>query len=128
MCLLSFKSLSVQKADNDIITYKVILESKSKKGNMRSPYYKFYWDLDKVYTKQKNLIVNVGGGLWYTWYTVEEGFHSYLNLSDAQNDVTCWLHGVIVKCVIPAGSDIVSNDKEIVSNKLKIIEKISGHD
>ena len=62
---------------------------------------------------------------------IEEGLHSYPNLSDAEQEAQHF-NEVLVKCVIPAGSTYYSGTfdgrKSIASNKLKYIKVIRNYE
>lgn len=87
--------------------------------NLRSPYYKFQYVLNKRYRLRKKLEV------LYYGLCIEKGFHSYSKKSKARN--RCLNHSVIVRCVIPRGAKYYYNPDlhEYVSTQIKLKEIIN---
>lgn len=58
---------------------------------------------------------------------INEGFHSYIKLDTAENDLLYAalypFTDVIVKCIVPKGSEYYINSEEMVSNQIIITEK-----
>lgn len=56
---------------------------------------------------------------WIHEYKIEEGFHAYTNEIIAFHRCSAWGSAMVVtRCIIPKGSEVYFNEKEIVSNKI----------
>ena len=55
---------------------------------------------------------------WIHEYKIEEGFHAYINETNAFLRCSDWVSYVVARCIIPKGSEIYFNEREIVSNKI----------
>jgi len=121
MCLY-VTSKKVRVAKEDMVCYKVMMEHYGDKGAWVSPYQGMAYKEGCAYEleKQLQLLDSKFGNIKDYPYIVEEGFHSFANLSDAllfRN--TCevryptvsrgdgWHTYIIVKCIIPKGTTYV---------------------
>ena len=116
MCLLT-NNLYKYIAEKDIICYKIVyLQGKE----IISFWYDFPYELNRKYTTQVLQPIPMPNGD----ISIEKGFHSYRNLDTAKGDV--WLSLmeslVIIKCIVPKGSEYYINSKEMVSNQIIIVE------
>lgn len=103
------------------ITYETelgVITSKTKRTDLMS-LIKVYFQLHKGKLYKISLKDFIHS--WTHEYLIEEGFHAY------RTEITAFYacsflepHMVIVKCTIPAGSEVYFNEKEIVSNKIII--------
>lgn len=113
-------------AANDIQVYKILEKRRTWiSGRIKyvSPFYNFKYKLNKVYKSRIELDVQTRNDV----LTIEKGLHSFTNFQQAKccyniGKLNCepWF---IFKAIIPKGSIYyVNEDREVVSNKLKIIE------
>lgn len=116
MCLLT-NNLHKYIAEKDIVCYKIVYLQGKK---IISFWFDFPYELNKKYTTQvlQPIFTKKGNIL------IEKGFHSYRNLYTAKGDVWFSLMEslVIVKCIVPKGSEYYINNKEMVSNQIIIVE------
>lgn len=117
MCL-EVKKPEIIVAKEDMVCYKVMMEHYGDKGAWVSPYQGMAYKEGRAYEleKQLQLLDSKFGNIKDYPYIVEEGFHSFANLSDALQflnvyEARCpWCmdasrHAyVIVKCIIPKGT------------------------
>lgn len=111
MCLYT-DSKKVQVAKEDITCYKILIKERKKwiyrifhKSTYRAPFYKYHtYRLKELNDLGRSLIV-------YTDYEVHSGFHSFVNLQDAERMLSEWYDTqkgqIIVQCVIPKGAEYV---------------------
>ena len=106
-------------AEKDIICYKTV---KIQGTQLISYWCNFKYELNKKYKIQALQPISVGNGD----IRICEGFHSYIKLDTAENDL---LYGilypvveVVVKCIVPKGSEYYINSEEMVSNQIIIVE------
>lgn len=60
----------------------------------------------------------------YHWY-IDEGYHSYEILDRVRDQKYIYFRTIIVKCIIPKGSEYyVNEDHEIVSSNIIVTDKI----
>lgn len=118
------------------ITYKVLYKSVfGKDVSYNSIYYAFTWNIDILYKTEIIIFSIKNEHREVVRYEVNNGFHSYETLDsakklydhlvrfDKQSDY------VIVKCIIPKGSECyygsdINDDFGYASNQLKIVEVI----
>lgn len=116
MCLLT-NNLHKYIAEKDIVCYKIV---NLRDNKIISYWYDFPYELNSKYTTQVLQPIPVLNGD----ICIEKGFHSYRNLDTAKEDT--WLplteSLVIVKCIVPKGSEYYINSKEMVSNQIIIVE------
>ena len=118
MCLIT-NNLHKYIAEKDIVCYKVVyLQGKE----IISYWFDFPYELNRKYTiPVLQPIPTPNGNI-----IIEKGFHSYRNIYTAKGDI--WLSlmellpKVIVKCIVPKGSEYYINSKEMVSNQIIIVE------
>ena len=105
-------------AKRDIICYKIIKE------NYHSLNQDFPYQFNKLYTNKKALLIERTNGI----LSIHIGYHSYSSKNKALLDyhlkLTKFL--LLVKCIIPKGSDYYYNTiaKEYVSNQIILQEII----
>ncbi len=116
MCLLT-NNLHKYIAEKDIVCYKIVYLQGKK---IISFWFDFPYELNRKYTTQVLQPIPVPNGD----IRIEKGFHSYRNLYTAKRDVWFSLMEslVIVKCIVPKGSEYYINNKEMVSNQIIIVE------
>lgn len=118
MCLITNNTRKYI-AEKDIVCYKIV---NIRDTEIISYWYGFPYELNKKYTIQvlrpifmKNDDIRI-----------EEGFHSYRNLDIAKGYVYCsmlnLLPEIIVKCIVPKGSEYYISSDEMVSNQIIIVE------
>ena len=116
MCLITNNTRKYI-AEKDIVCYKIVnLRGKE----ITSYWFEFPYELNRKYTTQVlQPIPMLNGDI-----RIEKGFHSYRNLNTAKGDI--WLSLmeslVVVKCIVPKGSEYYINSKEMVSNQIIIVE------
>lgn len=133
MCLITRQKKAIV-TTADMIVYKVVSTSLS------SIYYKFQWEVGVVYQQKLSIgsfIVNhtkcyddlveevyklvfsvrkTYGDL----IVINEGFHSFI--STLRTIGTLWVDRKLVRCLIPAGSEVFFDETGlVVSNKLMIL-------
>lgn len=117
MCLLTNNTYKYT-AEKDIVCYKIVnLRDKE----ITSYWFKFSYELNRKYTTQVlQPIFTKNGDI-----RIEKGFHSYRNLGIAKDyiyyDMFNLLPEIIVKCIVPKGSEYYINSQEMVSNKIIIV-------
>ena len=118
MCLIT-NNLHKYIAEKDIVCYKIV----NLRGNeITSYWFEFPYELNRKYTTQVLQPIPAP----YDNIRIEKGFHSYRNLYTAKGDI--WLSlieslpKVIVKCIVPKGSEHYINSQEMVSNQIIIVE------
>lgn len=127
MCLILYKDFTKIITHVDIVVYKVVTRVRTRTGQpdtfYKSPYFLFDYEKDVVYCgKLRKLVSPYSGDL-----VVEDGFHSYEHLKDAERN-TCPC-GIVVKCIIPAGSELYKGNgidltSQYASNKIIIKEEV----
>lgn len=127
MCLILEKDSIETITYTDIVVYKVVERVRTRVGQSdvfyRSPFYRFDYEKDVVYCgKLRKLVSPYSGDL-----TVEDGFHSYERLEDAERNTGPL--GIVVKCIIPAGSEFykgkgIDLTSQYASNKIMIKEEV----
>lgn len=102
-------------AKKDITCYKILSKS------WNSYYRNFKYELDTIYECPSSLFIEKSGPS----DIITLGFHSYSNKKEAIG-VCGDRFAIIVKCIIPKGTEYYYNSKykEYVSNKIKVIERI----
>lgn len=117
MCLYT-TSKKVQVAKEDIVCYKVMIEYSGVKYVWMSPYKGMAYEEGHNYELERQLqLLDASKTISYP-YIVEEGFHSFANLSDALSFRNVFMARfpqlgarqytyVIVKCIIPEGTAYV---------------------
>ena len=118
MCLHVNADTKIKVAKEDIVCYKVIIEDFESDGMCiwRSPYQGMIYEKGHVYILGEQLKLLQSSHKKYP-YRIEEGFHSFTNLSDAlvflnSFEAECISMGmnfksIIVKCTIPKGTTYV---------------------
>ena len=118
MCLLT-NNLHKYIAEKDIVCYKIV---NLRDNKIISYWYDFIYELNRKYTTQVLQPIFTKKGNIY----IEKGFHSYRNLGIAKDyiyyDMFNLLPEIIVKCIVPKGSEYYINNKEMVSNQIIIVE------
>ena len=119
MCLLT-NNTHKYIAEKDIVCYKIVYLRDNK---IISYWYDFIYELNRKYTTQVlQPIFTKKGNI-----CIEKGFHSYRNLGIAKDyiyyDMFNLLPEIIVKCIVPKGSEYYINNKEMVSNQIIIVER-----
>lgn len=128
-------------AKEDITCYKIV--NKISDTKVESDVMEFFYTLNKLYTiPELKLVKSKIIGSYFKKYIIAEGFHSYIQLSDAVIDCKCELSllsstRIIVECIIPKGSkyflgyndyrfECYCSDKIIITNIMnsKINENI----
>lgn len=116
MCL-DLETLDLKTTDTDMVVYKMMTP-------MLQSYYHFeQWTLGELKTVPRfGIMDSLCGG-----YAIYEGLHSYLTYNKAAMiAIGLRLPSVIVKCMIPKGSEYYSLGDEVVSLALKPIEVVCG--
>lgn len=118
MCLIT-NNLHKYIAEKDIVCYKIV---NLRDNKIISYWYDFIYELNKKYTiPVLQPIFRKNGNI-----RIEKGFHSYRNLYIAKYyicyDMFNLLPEIIVKCIVPKGSEYYINSKEMVSNQIIIVE------
>lgn len=137
MCLsLTEKQSTPFIAANDIVCYKHLLVSVHE-NKYCTPYYKLEVVLNKIYSSILGVIKD---GEAPHVYCVEEGMHSFENITDCEEDMfSCFTDNVIVpekraiaKCIIPKGSEYYKGDffssNAYASTEIKYLEIIDVYD
>lgn len=117
MCLITNNTRKYI-AEEDIVCYKVVNIQDTK---IISYWFGFPYELNRKYTTQVLQPMFMKNGT----ILIEEGFHSYRNLTTAKEESMlslCDPH-IIVKCIVPKGSEYYISSKSMVSNQIIIIEK-----
>lgn len=122
MCfLVDPKHSHKQIAKRDIVCYKVLSESYT------SPYYSQKYEINKIYKHYIGRAFNTG----FEDAVIEEGFHScstkkYAISFRRRLIINPQCKFIIVRCIIPQGSEYYYNseEKEYVSNQIIIKEQI----
>lgn len=125
MCL-EVKKPEIIVAKEDIVCYKVMIEFPGDKGAWQSPFLHMVYKEGRTYELGKKLNFTRE----YRYYTVEEGFHSFANLSDALLFLNVYevrypwrfmgigrYAYVIVKCIIPEGTTYAEGLFDDCNNK-----------
>lgn len=118
MCLLT-NNIHKYIAEKDIVCYKIVnLRDKE----IISYWFEFPYELNRKYTTQVlQPIFTKKDNI-----RIEKGFHSYRTLGIAKDyiyyDMFNLLPEIIVKCIVPKGSEYYINSKEMVSNQIIIVE------
>lgn len=147
MCLFTKSGKFI--TQEPILCYKILTPSTYHKEECVSPFRNFTYKFGVTYetelgvntlkTKRKDLISLIKfyfqlrksklykislKDLIHSWthdYKIEEGFHAYRNGIAALYSHALWgPPAVITRCIIPKGSEVYFNEKEIVSNKIVI--------
>lgn len=118
MCLLT-NNTHKYIAEKDIVCYKIV---NLRDNKIISYWYDFIYELNRKYTTQVlQPIFTKKGNI-----CIKKGFHSYRNLGIAKDyiyyDMFSLLPEIIVKCIVPKGSEYYINSKEMVSNQIIIVE------
>ena len=106
-------------AEKDIVCYKVVnIQDKE----ITSYWFNFSYELNRKYTIQVLQPIFMKNDN----IRIEEGFHSYRNLDTAKDYIYCSMFNllpeIIVKCIVPKGSEYYISSKEMVSNQLIITQ------
>lgn len=123
MCLTVDKEkFKIEKAQEDIVVYKVL---EKHNGMLLSALRGFVYEIGKEY---KTIMEPRCKG---PYYQINEGFHSFLTLKDAENEqrrTLQWDEYRCFRCMIPKGSKIVygkyAKKDAIVSEAIKIVEEV----
>lgn len=117
MCWIS-NTLNKHVAKQDYTVYKLVKFDTF--DTCKSLVYNYVYTFEKLYKLEQPLL----GKEYYGMYTIDEGFHAYIELSimyHAENII----EGLIAECTIPKGATYyISNYGEVVSNQI-IIHKLS---
>lgn len=116
MCLnrniLSYKKT----ASTDIVCYKFVICDK--RGYLQTPYQYESVEIGETYDSE----------LKSSYFSVEEGLHSFKTLKDCTNYKSFWRTCIIVKCIIPKGSRYYKGKfmgfKGYASNKIQYVEEV----
>lgn len=130
MCFIGYKD-NLKVADRDIKCYKCL------QSNMKSPCYEFEYEIGKdmksLFTFEW-LDANYKGVL-----KIEKGLHSYISIETAKRKAKSglWWYNqvfgcassspIVVECIIPKGSQYLTNGIEYVSDHLKTIKVVYNH-
>lgn len=121
MCLSSYHK-TPRIATSDIICYKVVykaglLNRLFRKFDYISPIYIFKWKINELYYQKLGEPEFVEHGI----FAIGTGFHA----SFSENDVyRSSKNMVLVKCIIPKGTNYFSSNKYIVAEQMMIVEEI----
>ena len=130
MCFIGYKD-NLKIADRDIKCYKCL------QSNMKSPCYEAEYEIGK----------DIKSLFTFDWLDdsfkgvlkVEKGLHSYISIETAKRKAKsgqCWYNQVfmtaasspiVVECIIPKGSQYLTNGIEYVSDRLKPIKVAYNH-
>ena len=141
MCWVSYKGSPAKHiASEDITCYKIfcnsnIMWNQNKVRFLGMPVWNKYTikELHSLYkdylyvpyntNPEINIFINFSNYL-YRWY-IEKGYHSYSTLHKAKLEKSSNIIEVIVKCIIPKGSEYYINEtQEIVSSNIIVTDKI----
>lgn len=124
MCLTK-KHPGFKTAKKDIKVYKVLKLKCETPEIYSGPYYDFDYEIGNEYhtelVERPNCAIIPG-------FEVTCGFHAYIASNEAIERFCWWYESeVLFECVIPEGSlyAISRDGRQIVSNKIRIIQKLS---
>lgn len=127
MCLILDNDSIKTITHTDIVVYKVVSRRRTRTRQpdtfYRSPYYLFDYEKDVIYCGK----LQKSTSLYFGDRTIEDGFHSYERLEDAECNTGPY--GIVVKCIIPAGAEFykgrgVDFTPQYASNKIIIKEEV----
>lgn len=118
MCLIT-NNIRRYIAEKDIVCYKIV---NIRDTEIISYWFDFIYELNKKYTTQVLQPIPAPNGS----IRIEEGFHSYRNIYAAKKELYYSLMKslptVIIKCIVPKGSEYYIDSDEMVSNQIIIVE------
>jgi hypothetical protein len=130
MCWFTYnKEEAFQKvAEENIKVYKILKRFILTNNKVK---YKSYvmdteYKLNRLYSLDKSLHVNVIERLFCTRYNINEGFHSYIKKPYIEYIRSFGDDIVVAECIIPKGSHYCKNDTQYVSDKIKIVKVLNN--
>lgn len=110
--------LSKRYATSDIYVYKVVIPNSYSYDAFISVIFAFRYKPGEIYYNNTDLEPMLVPG--YSYYTINQGFHSYATLDRAKASLTKPYY-TIISCIIPKGAVFyINSNDEIVSESIKI--------
>lgn len=114
--------------NRDVTVYKVVIKHTRlfpflTKNSYFAPFYPYEYKKKKIYTSP--LQIGFRKEDEYIDIVVDNGFHSFKTLKDLKKSVFWSSEYAVAKFIIPKGSTVITNDTQIVSDKIIFYKEVN---
>lgn len=116
--------------EQDTIVYKIVVKHSRlfpflTKNSYFAPFYDYEYKKKKVDTGP--LQIGFRKENEYIDIVVENGFHSFRTLKDLKEFIPWSPNYAVAKFIIPKGSTVITNDIQVVSDKIMFYKEVNSH-
>ena len=116
--------------EQDTIVYKIVVKHTRlfpflTKNSYFAPFYDYKYKKKKIYTSP--LQIGFKKGDEYIDIVVDNGFHSFKTLKDLKKSLFWFSEYAVAKFIIPKGSTVITNDTQVVSDKIMFYKEVNPY-